>query len=83
MVGDAYSRFNGHNLYTITVKDPNAYSISGCYLDEIVRVVDWHIPEEYREQAADMTRRQIMNAYFLDGNPEGLPRMEGYHVQGA
>ena len=74
VIGDSYSRFNGHNTYTVTVKDPCAYSISGCYLDEIIEVIDWHIPEDKRGQVADMTSRQIMNAYFTDG---GLPRMEG------
>lgn len=32
VIGDAYSRFRGQNTYTVTVKDPRAYSISGCYL---------------------------------------------------
>ena len=80
VIGASYSRFNGENTYTVIVKDPRAYSISGCYLDEIIEVIDWHIPEEYRERAADMTKRQIINSYFIDGNPEGLPRMEGYRV---
>lgn len=72
VIGDSYSRFNGQNTYTVKVKDPRAYSISGCYLEDIIEVIDWHIPEEKRGQVADMTRRQIMNAYFTDG---GLPRM--------
>lgn len=80
VIGDSYSRFNGQNTYTVTVKDPRAYSISGCYLGEIIEVIDWHIPQEYQEKVADMTRLQIINSYFIDGNSDGLPRMEGYRV---
>lgn len=69
VIGDSYSRFNGKNTYTISVRDPNAYSVSGCYLDEIVRVVDWHIPEEYEGRAAEVVRQQIINTYFKDGLP--------------
>ena len=77
VVGDSYSRYNGKNTYTVTIKAPNgANSISGCYLNEIIEVVDWHIPDEYRLQAAERTRQQIINSYFTDGNLEGLPRME-------
>ena len=77
VIGDSYSRFNGKNTYIISVRDPHAYSVSGCYLNEIVKVVDWHIPEEYRCRAEETVRQQIINSYFKDG----LPRMEGYHVQ--
>ena len=69
VIGDSYSRFNGKNTYTKSVRDPHAYSISGCYLDEIVRVVDWHIPEEYADRAEEIVRRQIINTYFKDGLP--------------
>lgn len=69
VIGDSYSRFNSKNTYTISVRDPNAYSVSGCYLDEIVRVVDWHIPEEYEGRAAEVVRQQIINTYFKDGLP--------------
>lgn len=70
VIGDSYSRFNGENTYTVTVKDPRAYSISGCYLDEIIEVIDWHIPEEYQEKVSDMVRQQIINSYFKDGSPD-------------
>jgi hypothetical protein len=70
VIGDSYSRFNGENTYTVTVKDPRAYSISGCYLDEIIEVIDWHIPQEYQEKVADMVRQQIINSYFKDGSPD-------------
>ena len=69
VIGDSYSRFNGKNTYTISVRDPNAYSVSGCYLDEIVRVVDWHIPEEYEDRATEVVRQQLINTYFKDGLP--------------
>lgn len=69
VIGDSYSRFNGKNTYTISVRDPNAYSVSGCYLDEIVRVVDWHIPEEYEGRATEVVRQQLINTYFKDGLP--------------
>ena len=78
VIGDSYSRFNGKNTYTISVRDPHAYSVSGCYLDEIVRVVDWHIPEQYADLASEVVRQQIINSFFTE---DGLPRMEGYHVQ--
>lgn len=68
VVGDSHTRWAGKNAYTISVKDPNAYSISGCRLDEIIEVVDWHIPEEYRAEAADRVRSQIINSYFKDGS---------------
>lgn len=69
VVGDSHTRWAGKNSYTITVKDPNAYSIDGCRLDEIVEVVDWHISEEYRGRAEDTVRQQIINSYFKDGLP--------------
>lgn len=70
VIGDSYSRFNGENTYTVIVKDPRAYSISGCYLDEIIEVIDWHIPQEYQEKVADLVRQQIINSYFKDGSPD-------------
>lgn len=70
VVGDSYTRWAGKNSYTITVKDPNAYSIDGCRLDEIVEVVDWHIPEEHRANAEEIVRQQIINSYFKDGLPD-------------
>jgi hypothetical protein len=79
VIGDSYTRFNGKNTYTISVRDPNAYSIDGCRLDDIVEVVDWHIPEEHRANAAEIVRQQILNSYFK-GDPSGEPEityMEG------
>lgn len=70
VIGDSYSRFNGKNTYTISVRDPNAYSINGCRLDEIIRVIDWHIPEEYRGRAEETVRQQIIHSYFKDGLPD-------------
>ena len=72
VIGDSYSRFNGKNTYTISVRDPHAYSVSGCYLDEIVRVVDWHIPDDYEDRAAEVVRQQLINTYF---NKDGLPTL--------
>jgi hypothetical protein len=80
VIGDSYSRFNGKNTYTISVLDPHAYSISGCYLDEIVRVVDWHIPEEHRANATEIVRQQILNSYF-NGGPSGEPEIT--YVEGT
>ena len=76
VIGDSYCRFNGENTYTVKVKDPGAYSISGCYLHEIIEVIDWHIPEEYQEKVSDLVRQQIINSYFKDGNPEYTYRKE-------
>lgn len=76
VVGDSYTRWAGKNSYTITVKDPHAYSIDGCRLDEIVEVVDWHIPEECRADAVERVRRQIINSFFIDGSPELTYREE-------
>jgi hypothetical protein len=79
VIGDSHTRWAGKNSYTITVKDPNAYSIDGCRLDDIVEVVDWHIPEEHRANATEIVRRQIINSYF-NGDPSGEPEityMEG------
>jgi hypothetical protein len=69
VVGDSHTRWAGKNSYTITVKDPNAYSIDGCRLDDIVEVVDWHIPEEYADKAEEVVKQQIINTYFKDGLP--------------
>ena len=71
VIGDSYARFNGKYSYSITIKDPNAYSISACRLNEIVEVVDWHIPEEYRGDAAERVREQIISAFFRDGDLMG------------
>ena len=76
VVGDSYTRWAGKNSYTITVKDPNAYSIDGCRIEEIVEVVDWHIPEECRADAVERVRRQIINSFFIDGSPELTYREE-------
>lgn len=70
VVGDSYTRWAGKNSYTITVKDPHAYSIDGCRIEEIVEVVDWHIPEEFRGRAEETVRQQIINSYFKDGLPD-------------
>lgn len=71
VIGDNHTRWAGKNSYTVTVKDPDAYSITGCRLDEIIEVIDWHIPEDRRAHVAEIVKRQIVNAYFnSDGDPE-------------
>ena len=77
VIGDSYARFNGKFSYSITLKDPNAYSISACRLDEIVEVLDWHIPEVYRENIAERTREHILATYFKDGHLiGGVPEIQ-------
>lgn len=68
VIGDSYAQFNGRYSYSITLKDPIAYSISACRLNEIVEVVDWHIPEEFRGDAVERVREQIISAFFRDGD---------------
>ena len=71
VIGDSYARFNGKYSYTISLKDPRAFSVSSCHLDEIIEVVDWHIPEDYRSDAVARTREQILNTFFKDGHLRG------------
>lgn len=77
VIGDSYARFNGKFSYTVTLKDPHAFSISACRLDEIVEVVDWRIPEEYMDDLQERTRTAILNTYFKDGHLiGGVPEIQ-------
>ena len=77
VIGDSYARFNGKYSYSITIKDPNAYSIASCRLEDIVEVVDWHIPDELLPTASERTRESIHNAYFKDGHLiGGVPKIQ-------
>lgn len=77
VIGDSYARFNGKFSYTVTLKDPYAFSISACRLDEIVEVVDWRIPDEYLEGLKERTREAIINTYFKDGHLiGGVPEIQ-------
>lgn len=77
VIGDSYARFNGKFSYSITLKDPNAYSISACRLDEILEVVNWRIPDEFRESLHEKTKEQILNTYFKDGHLiGGVPEIQ-------
>lgn len=78
VVGDHYARWNGKFTYTLSLKDPNgANSISGCYLDEVVEVVNWNIPEEYRLPMIERAREMFRKIYFESGALlGGVPEIE-------
>ena len=85
VIGDSYARYNGRYSYTITIKDPHAFSISACRPEEVVEVLDWHIPESYRDGAIERTRAAIVNTFFTDGGLDGgVPEItifkEAHHV---
>lgn len=85
VIGDSYARFNGKFSYTVILKDPHAFSISACRPEEVVEVLDWHIPESYRDGAIERTRAAIVNTFFTDGGLDGgVPEItifkEAHHV---
>lgn len=75
VIGDGYARWNGKSSYTISLRDPYAFSISACSPDEIVEVLNWNIPEEYRASMIERVREMFQKTYFefgalLGGVPE-------------
>lgn len=75
VIGDHYARWNGKFNYTITLRSPHAFSISACKPEEIVEVLNWNIPEEYRETMIERVREMFRKTYFefgalLGGVPE-------------
>lgn len=75
VIGDGYARWNGKTSYTISLRDPYAFSISACSPDEIVEVLNWNIPDEYREPMIERAREMFRKTYFefgalLGGVPE-------------
>lgn len=67
VIGDGYARWNGKFSYTISLRDPYAFSISACSPDEIVEVLNWNIPEEYRAQMIERVREMFQKTYFSFG----------------
>ena len=77
VIGDGYARWNGKFSYTIKLRDPYAFSISACYPDEIVEVLNWNIPEEYRAQMIERVREMFQKIYFSFGALlGGVPEIE-------
>ena len=75
VIGDGYARWNGKFSYTLSLRSPHAFSISACRPDEIVEVLSWNIPEEYREPMIERVREMFRKTYFefgalLGGVPE-------------
>lgn len=77
VIGDGYARWNGKSSYTISLRDPYAFSISACSPDEIVEVLNWNIPEEYRAQMIERVREMFQKTYFSFGALlGGVPEIE-------
>lgn len=75
VIGDGYARWNGKFSYTLSLRSPHAFSISACCPDEIVEILNWNIPEEYREPMIERVREMFRKTYFdfgalLGGVPE-------------
>ena len=75
VIGDGYARWNGKSSYTISLRDPYAFAVSACRPDEIVEVLSWNIPEEYRAAMIERVREMFRKTYFdfgalLGGVPE-------------
>ena len=75
VIGDGYARWNGKFSYTLSLRSPHAFSISACRPDEIVEILNWNIPEEYRAQMIERVREMFRKTYFdfgalLGGVPE-------------
>jgi hypothetical protein len=75
VIGDGYARWNGKFSYTLSLRSPHAFSISACRPDEIVEILNWNIPEEYREPMIERVREMFRKTYFdfgalLGGVPE-------------
>lgn len=67
VIGDGYARWDGKFSYTISLRDPYAFAISACYPDEIVEVLNWNIPEEYRATMIERVREMFRKVYFEFG----------------
>ena len=75
VIGDGYARWNGKFSYTISLRDPYAFAVSACRPHEIVEVLNWNIPEEYRAAMIERVREMFRKTYFefgalLGGVPE-------------
>ena len=75
VIGDGYARWNGKFSYTLSLRSPHAFSISACRPDEIVEILNWNIPEEYRAPMIERVREMFRKTYFefgalLGGVPE-------------
>lgn len=75
VIGDGYARWNGKFSYTLSLRSPHAFSISACRPDEIVDILNWNIPEEYRAAMIERVREMFRKTYFdfgalLGGVPE-------------
>ena len=75
MIGDGYARWTGKSSYTISLRDPYAFAVSACRPDEIVEILNWNIPEEYRAAMIERVREMFQKTYFefgalLGGVPE-------------
>ena len=75
VIGDGYARWNGKFSYTLSLRSPHAFSISACRPDEIVEILNWNIPEEYRAAMIERVREMFRKTYFdfgalLGGVPE-------------
>ena len=75
VIGDGYARWNGKFSYTLSLRSPHAFSISACRPDEIVEILNWNIPEEYRAAMIERVRDMFRKTYFefgalLGGVPE-------------
>lgn len=75
VIGDGYARWNGKSSYTISLRDPYAFAVSACRPDEIVEILNWNIPEEYRAAMIERVREMFRKIYFefgalLGGVPE-------------
>lgn len=75
VIGDGYARWNGEFSYTLSLRSPHAFSISACRPDEIVEILNWNIPEEYRAPMIERVREMFRKTYFefgalLGGVPE-------------
>ena len=64
VIGDGYARWNGKFSYTLSLRSPHAFSISACRPDEIVDILNWNIPEEYRAAMIERVREMFRKTYF-------------------
>lgn len=77
VIGDGYARWNGKFSHTVSLRDPYAFSVSACLPEEIVEVVNWNIPEEYRFEMLERAREMFRKIYFEMGALLGeVPEIE-------
>lgn len=77
VIGDGYARWNGKFSYTLSLRSPHAFSISACRPDEIVEILNWNIPEEYRAAMIERVREMFRKTYFdFDALLGGVPEIE-------